>query len=160
MLKESLWKINDTAWTIQLSRDFNQQMGSYSNTSVEKVGFQLQELSSTTLPKIAAQFPTCLYRNQKEGGIVRKTLLSLHLTFDQKLLIGPQLSTRKTEKYCAFGMDMCLTKIQEFCSRERRRMNTGRQIAAHAIALVYRQLLCGFPFGCLRLTTRKKSATI
>uniref|UniRef100_A0A8C9DYB0 Maestro heat-like repeat-containing protein family member 2B n=1 Tax=Phocoena sinus TaxID=42100 RepID=A0A8C9DYB0_PHOSS len=36
LLKESLWKINDVAWTIQLSRDFNQQMDSYSNTSVEK----------------------------------------------------------------------------------------------------------------------------
>ncbi|XP_008260376.2 maestro heat-like repeat-containing protein family member 2B isoform X3 [Oryctolagus cuniculus] len=36
LLKESLWNINDTAWTIQLSQDFNQQMGSYSNTSIEK----------------------------------------------------------------------------------------------------------------------------
>ncbi|KFO29155.1 HEAT repeat-containing protein 7B2 [Fukomys damarensis] len=36
LLKESLWKINDTTWTIQLSRDFNQQMNSYSNTSIEK----------------------------------------------------------------------------------------------------------------------------
>ncbi|XP_074185068.1 maestro heat-like repeat-containing protein family member 2B [Rhinolophus sinicus] len=36
LLKESLWKISDVAWTIQLSRDFNQQMGSYSNTSIEK----------------------------------------------------------------------------------------------------------------------------
>ncbi|KAI5935238.1 Maestro heat-like repeat-containing protein family member 2B [Manis javanica] len=34
--KSLYWKINDIAWTIQLSRDFNQQMGSYSNTSVEK----------------------------------------------------------------------------------------------------------------------------
>ncbi|KAM6156634.1 maestro heat-like repeat-containing protein family member 2B [Erethizon dorsatum] len=36
LLKESLWKINDVAWTIQLSQDFNQQMSSYSNTSIEK----------------------------------------------------------------------------------------------------------------------------
>ncbi|XP_008050720.1 maestro heat-like repeat-containing protein family member 2B [Carlito syrichta] len=36
LLKESLWRINDTAWTIQLSRDFSQQMDSYSNTSIEK----------------------------------------------------------------------------------------------------------------------------
>ncbi|XP_008582529.1 PREDICTED: maestro heat-like repeat-containing protein family member 2B [Galeopterus variegatus] len=36
LLKESLWKIGDTAWTIQLSQDFNKQMGSYSNTSIEK----------------------------------------------------------------------------------------------------------------------------
>ncbi|XP_043455213.1 maestro heat-like repeat-containing protein family member 2B isoform X1 [Prionailurus bengalensis] len=36
LLKESLWKISDIAWTIQLSRDFNQQMNSYSNTSLEK----------------------------------------------------------------------------------------------------------------------------
>ncbi|KAK2495493.1 hypothetical protein MC885_006889 [Smutsia gigantea] len=36
LLKESLWKINDIAWTIQLGRDFNQQMGSYSNPSNEK----------------------------------------------------------------------------------------------------------------------------
>uniref|UniRef100_A0A2K5DEP9 Maestro heat like repeat family member 2B n=1 Tax=Aotus nancymaae TaxID=37293 RepID=A0A2K5DEP9_AOTNA len=36
LLKESLWKINDMAWTIQLSQDFKQQMGSYSNTSIEK----------------------------------------------------------------------------------------------------------------------------
>ncbi|XP_006167032.1 maestro heat-like repeat-containing protein family member 2B isoform X1 [Tupaia chinensis] len=36
LLKESLWKISDTAWTIQLSRDFSHQMGSYSNTSTEK----------------------------------------------------------------------------------------------------------------------------
>ncbi|MBZ3889637.1 Maestro heat-like repeat-containing protein family member 2B [Sciurus carolinensis] len=36
LLKESLWKISDKAWTIQLSQDFNQQMDSYSNTSIEK----------------------------------------------------------------------------------------------------------------------------
>uniref|UniRef100_A0A4X1T1L3 Maestro heat like repeat family member 2B n=1 Tax=Sus scrofa TaxID=9823 RepID=A0A4X1T1L3_PIG len=36
LLKESLRKISDIAWTIQLSRDFNQQMDSYDNTSVEK----------------------------------------------------------------------------------------------------------------------------
>ncbi|KAF3828619.1 hypothetical protein GH733_004820 [Mirounga leonina] len=36
LLKESLRKINDIAWTIQLSRDFKEQMGSYSNTSLEK----------------------------------------------------------------------------------------------------------------------------
>ncbi|TKC36725.1 hypothetical protein EI555_015344, partial [Monodon monoceros] len=34
--KSRYWKINDVAWTIQLSRDFNQQMDSYGNTSVEK----------------------------------------------------------------------------------------------------------------------------
>ncbi|CAO2592452.1 Maestro heat-like repeat-containing protein family member 2B, partial [Lemmus lemmus] len=36
LLKESLWKISDVAWTSQLSRDFSQQMGSYSNCSIEK----------------------------------------------------------------------------------------------------------------------------
>ncbi|XP_012577231.1 PREDICTED: maestro heat-like repeat-containing protein family member 2B [Condylura cristata] len=36
LLKESLQKISDVGWTIQLSRDFTQQMGSYSDTSVEK----------------------------------------------------------------------------------------------------------------------------
>uniref|UniRef100_F6SLI3 Maestro heat like repeat family member 2B n=1 Tax=Macaca mulatta TaxID=9544 RepID=F6SLI3_MACMU len=36
LLKESLWKIDDVAWTIQLTRDFKEQMGSYSNTSIEK----------------------------------------------------------------------------------------------------------------------------
>ncbi|XP_076973182.1 maestro heat-like repeat-containing protein family member 2B [Tamandua tetradactyla] len=36
LLKETLWKISDTAWTIQLSRDFSQQMGSYNNNSIEK----------------------------------------------------------------------------------------------------------------------------
>ncbi|XP_054344953.1 maestro heat-like repeat-containing protein family member 2B isoform X2 [Pongo pygmaeus] len=36
LLKESLWKISDVAWTIQLTQDFKQQMGSYSNTSIEK----------------------------------------------------------------------------------------------------------------------------
>ncbi|XP_059132119.1 maestro heat-like repeat-containing protein family member 2B [Peromyscus eremicus] len=36
LLKESLWKISDVAWTSQLSRDFSQQMGSYSNSSIEK----------------------------------------------------------------------------------------------------------------------------
>uniref|UniRef100_A0A452TND9 Maestro heat like repeat family member 2B n=1 Tax=Ursus maritimus TaxID=29073 RepID=A0A452TND9_URSMA len=36
LLKESLWKISDIAWTIQLSRDFKEQMGSYSDTSLEK----------------------------------------------------------------------------------------------------------------------------
>uniref|UniRef100_A0A8C5LHH7 Maestro heat-like repeat family member 2B n=1 Tax=Jaculus jaculus TaxID=51337 RepID=A0A8C5LHH7_JACJA len=36
LLKESLWKISDAAWTSQLSRDFDQQMDSYSNTSTEK----------------------------------------------------------------------------------------------------------------------------
>uniref|UniRef100_A0ABK0M1A3 Maestro heat-like repeat family member 2B n=1 Tax=Rattus norvegicus TaxID=10116 RepID=A0ABK0M1A3_RAT len=37
LLKESLWKISDVAWTSQLSRDFSLQMGSYSNSSMEKV---------------------------------------------------------------------------------------------------------------------------
>nr|XP_048284497.1 maestro heat-like repeat-containing protein family member 2B [Myodes glareolus] len=36
LLKESLWKIGDIAWTSQLSRDFSQQMDSYSNCSIEK----------------------------------------------------------------------------------------------------------------------------
>ncbi|XP_023557648.1 maestro heat-like repeat-containing protein family member 2B [Octodon degus] len=36
LLKESLWKISDVVWTIQLSREFNQQMNSYSNASIEK----------------------------------------------------------------------------------------------------------------------------
>uniref|UniRef100_A0ABK0M369 Maestro heat-like repeat family member 2B n=1 Tax=Rattus norvegicus TaxID=10116 RepID=A0ABK0M369_RAT len=36
LLKESLWKISDVAWTSQLSRDFSLQMGSYSNSSMEK----------------------------------------------------------------------------------------------------------------------------
>ncbi|KAL6041356.1 hypothetical protein STEG23_007472, partial [Scotinomys teguina] len=36
LLKESLWKISDVAWTSQLTRDFSQQMGSYSNSSMEK----------------------------------------------------------------------------------------------------------------------------
>ncbi|XP_040613763.1 maestro heat-like repeat-containing protein family member 2B isoform X2 [Mesocricetus auratus] len=36
LLKESLWKISDEAWTSQLSRDFSQQMDSYSNSSMEK----------------------------------------------------------------------------------------------------------------------------
>uniref|UniRef100_H0V0M2 Maestro heat like repeat family member 2B n=1 Tax=Cavia porcellus TaxID=10141 RepID=H0V0M2_CAVPO len=36
LLKESLRKISDVTWTIQLSRDFSQQMNSYSDTSTEK----------------------------------------------------------------------------------------------------------------------------
>ncbi|XP_003503337.1 maestro heat-like repeat-containing protein family member 2B [Cricetulus griseus] len=36
LLKESLWKISDEAWTSQLSRDFIRQMDSYSNSSIEK----------------------------------------------------------------------------------------------------------------------------
>ncbi|XP_075398761.1 maestro heat-like repeat-containing protein family member 2B [Tenrec ecaudatus] len=36
LLKETLWKIGDVAWTIQLSRDLNHQMAGYSNTSIEK----------------------------------------------------------------------------------------------------------------------------
>ncbi|KAM8812636.1 maestro heat-like repeat-containing protein family member 2B [Rhynchonycteris naso] len=36
LLKESLWAISDEAWTIQLSQDFNQQMCSYDNPSIEK----------------------------------------------------------------------------------------------------------------------------
>lgn len=44
LLKESLWKISDVAWTSQLSRDFSLQMGSYSNSSMEKVGFSTKGL--------------------------------------------------------------------------------------------------------------------
>ncbi|XP_051006863.1 maestro heat-like repeat-containing protein family member 2B [Acomys russatus] len=36
LLKESLWKISDVAWTSQLSREFSQQMDSYCNSSIEK----------------------------------------------------------------------------------------------------------------------------
>uniref|UniRef100_A0A4X2JY15 Maestro heat like repeat family member 2B n=1 Tax=Vombatus ursinus TaxID=29139 RepID=A0A4X2JY15_VOMUR len=36
ILRESLWKINDKNWSIQLTHEFIQQMGAYYNTSLEK----------------------------------------------------------------------------------------------------------------------------
>ncbi|XP_068952637.1 maestro heat-like repeat-containing protein family member 2B [Petaurus breviceps papuanus] len=36
ILRESLWKINDKSWSIQLTHEFIQQMGAYCNTSLEK----------------------------------------------------------------------------------------------------------------------------
>ncbi|XP_074058647.1 maestro heat-like repeat-containing protein family member 2B isoform X2 [Macrotis lagotis] len=36
ILRESLWKINDKNWIIQLTQEFMQQMGAYDNTSLEK----------------------------------------------------------------------------------------------------------------------------
>lgn len=79
---------------------------------------------------MAAPVSTYLYRNQKEGAIVRKMLPSLHLTFDPKLLVGLQLSTRKTEKYSTLEIE------QGFCAREGRMNTESKQQPGHSTGLM------------------------
>nr|KAF6441519.1 maestro heat like repeat family member 2B [Rousettus aegyptiacus] len=104
LLKESLWKINDTAWTIQLSRDFNQQMGSYSNTSVEKK-FLWKALGTT----LASCQDTNFVSSQ-----IKEFLISPNQLGDQRQGITSILG------YCAENhLDTVLEVLKTFQNREK-----------------------------------------
>lgn len=60
----------------------------------------------------------------------------LRLTSAHKLVVGLPLSARPAERYSALQSTMCLAKAQRLRSRGGRDMDTGRQAAIHAIALV------------------------
>uniref|UniRef100_A0A673T6Z3 Maestro heat like repeat family member 2B n=1 Tax=Suricata suricatta TaxID=37032 RepID=A0A673T6Z3_SURSU len=113
LLKESLWKINDIAWTIQLSRDFNQQMGSYSNTSIEKK-FLWKALGTT----LASCQDTDFVSSQIKEFLIAPTQLG-----DQRQGITSILG------YCAENhLDTVLKVLKTFQDREKFFMNRCKGI--------------------------------
>ncbi|XP_070332730.1 maestro heat-like repeat-containing protein family member 2B isoform X2 [Odocoileus virginianus] len=108
LLKESLWKINDVAWTIQLSRDFNQQMNSYSNTSVEKK-FLWKALGTTLASCQDVDFVS---------SQIKEFLAAPHLLGDQRQGITSVLG------YCAEKhFEVVLKVLKTFQDREKFFMN-------------------------------------
>ncbi|KAG8518861.1 Maestro heat-like repeat-containing protein family member 2B, partial [Galemys pyrenaicus] len=113
LLKESLWKISDVAWTIQLSRDFTQQMGSYSNTSVEKK-FLWKALGTT--------LASCQDRNFVSSQIKEFLVVPSQLG-DQRQGITSVLG------YCAENhLDIVLKVLKTFQDREKFFMNRCKGI--------------------------------
>ncbi|XP_016079611.1 PREDICTED: maestro heat-like repeat-containing protein family member 2B [Miniopterus natalensis] len=108
LLKESLWKIGDVAWTIQLSRDFNQQMGSYSNTSIEKK-FLWKALGTT----LASCQDTNFVSSQ-----IKEFLIAPNQLGDQRQ------GTASVLGHCAENhLDTVLKVLKTFQDREKRFMN-------------------------------------
>ncbi|XP_036134746.1 maestro heat-like repeat-containing protein family member 2B [Molossus molossus] len=108
LLKESLWKISDVAWTIQLSRDFNQQMGSYSNTSIEKK-FLWKALGTTLASCQDANFVS---------SQIKEFLIAPSQLGDQRQGITSILG------YCAENhLDTVLKVLKTFQDREKHFMN-------------------------------------
>nr|XP_005604350.1 maestro heat-like repeat-containing protein family member 2B isoform X1 [Equus caballus] len=113
LLKESLWKISDVAWTVQLSRDFSQQMGSYGNTSVEK-RFLWKALGTT----LASCQDTDFVSSQ-----IREFLISPNQLGDQRQGITSILG------YCAEKhFDIVLKVLKTFQDREKFFMNRCKGI--------------------------------
>ncbi|XP_047679228.1 maestro heat-like repeat-containing protein family member 2B [Prionailurus viverrinus] len=113
LLKESLWKISDIAWTIQLSRDFNQQMNSYSNTSLEKK-FLWKALGTT----LASCQDTDFVSSQ-----IKEFLIAPNQLGDQRQGITSILG------YCAENhLDTVLKVLKTFQDREKFFMNRCKGI--------------------------------
>ncbi|XP_036994401.2 maestro heat-like repeat-containing protein family member 2B [Artibeus jamaicensis] len=113
LLKESLWRINDVAWTIQLSQDFNQQMGSYSNTSVEKK-FLWKALGTT--------LASCQDTNFV-GSQIKEFLIAPSQLGDQRQGVTSILG------YCAENhMDTVLKVLKTFQDQEKSFMNRCKGI--------------------------------
>ncbi|XP_045295335.1 maestro heat-like repeat-containing protein family member 2B isoform X2 [Leopardus geoffroyi] len=113
LLKESLWKISDIAWTIQLSRDFNQQMNSYSNTSLEKK-FLWKALGTT----LASCQDTDFVSSQIKEFLIAPSQLG-----DQRQGITSILG------YCAENhLDTVLKVLKTFQDREKFFMNRCKGI--------------------------------
>ncbi|XP_058164366.1 maestro heat-like repeat-containing protein family member 2B isoform X2 [Dasypus novemcinctus] len=108
LLKESLWKISDTAWTIQLSQDFCQQMGSYSNTSIEKK-FLWKALGTT----LASCQNTDFVSSQVKEFLIAPTQLG-----------DPRQGIASVLGHCAEShLDVVLKVIKAFQDREKFFMN-------------------------------------
>ncbi|XP_058574419.1 maestro heat-like repeat-containing protein family member 2B isoform X1 [Neofelis nebulosa] len=113
LLKESLWKISDIAWTIQLSQDFNQQMNSYSNTSLEKK-FLWKALGTT----LASCQDTDFVSSQ-----IKEFLIAPNQLGDQRQGITSILG------YCAeTHLDTVLKVLKTFQDREKFFMNRCKGI--------------------------------
>ncbi|XP_006747051.1 maestro heat-like repeat-containing protein family member 2B [Leptonychotes weddellii] len=113
LLKESLWKINDIAWTIQLSRDFKEQMGSYSNTSLEKK-FLWKALGTTLASCQDIDFVS---------SQIKEFLIAPHQLGDQRQGITSILG------YCAEShLDTVLKVLKTFQDREKFFMNRCKGI--------------------------------
>uniref|UniRef100_A0A8D2AYM2 Maestro heat like repeat family member 2B n=1 Tax=Sciurus vulgaris TaxID=55149 RepID=A0A8D2AYM2_SCIVU len=113
LLKESLWKISDKAWTIQLSQDFNQQMDSYSNTSIEKK-FLWKALGTT----LASCQDTDFVSSQIKDFLVAPSQLG-----DQRQGITSILG------YCAEDhLDIVLKVLKTFQDQEKFFMNRCKYI--------------------------------
>uniref|UniRef100_A0A8C0SE52 Maestro heat like repeat family member 2B n=1 Tax=Canis lupus familiaris TaxID=9615 RepID=A0A8C0SE52_CANLF len=108
LLKESLWKIGDVAWTIQLSQDFNEQMDSYSNISLEKK-FLWKALGTT--------LASCQDKNFVSSQI-KEFLIAPNQLGDQRQGITSILG------YCAEShLDTVLKVLKTFQDREKFFMN-------------------------------------
>nr|XP_012633234.1 maestro heat-like repeat-containing protein family member 2B [Microcebus murinus]XP_012633235.1 maestro heat-like repeat-containing protein family member 2B [Microcebus murinus] len=121
LLKESLWKISDTAWTIQLSRDFTQQMGSYNNTSIEKK-FLWKALGTT----LASCQDTNFVSSQ-----IKEFLFAPHQLGDQRQGITSVLG------HCAENhLDIVLKVLKTFQNQEKFFMNRCKSIFSGKKSLI------------------------
>nr|XP_018869057.3 maestro heat-like repeat-containing protein family member 2B isoform X3 [Gorilla gorilla gorilla] len=113
LLKESLWKISDVAWTIQLTQDFKQQMGSYSNNSTEKKF--LWKALGTTL--------ACCQDSDFVNSQIKEFLTAPNQLGDQRQGITSILG------YCAENhLDIVLKVLKTFQNQEKFFMNRCKSL--------------------------------
>ncbi|XP_054540371.2 maestro heat-like repeat-containing protein family member 2B isoform X2 [Pan troglodytes] len=113
LLKESLWKISDVAWTIQLTQDFKQQMGSYSNNSTEKKF--LWKALGTTL--------ACCQDSDFVNSQIKEFLTAPNQLGDQRQGITSILG------YCAENhLDIVLKVFKTFQNQEKFFMNQCKSL--------------------------------
>ncbi|XP_003759963.1 maestro heat-like repeat-containing protein family member 2B isoform X1 [Sarcophilus harrisii] len=99
ILRETLWKINDKNWSIQLTHEFIQQMGAYYNTSLEKK-FLWKALGTTLACCQDVNFVTAQLKD---------TLINANQMGDQRE------ATVSVLGYCAKNhMDVVLKVLKEF----------------------------------------------
>ncbi|XP_037596098.1 maestro heat-like repeat-containing protein family member 2B [Cebus imitator] len=139
LLKESLWKINDTAWTIQLSRDFKQQMGSYSNTSIEKKF--LWKALGTTL--------ACCQDSDFVNSQIKEFLTAPNQLGDQRQGITSILG------YCAENhLDIVLKVLKTFQNQENFFMNRCKSLISGKKSLTKTDVMV--IYGAVALHAPKK----
>ncbi|NIG58145.1 maestro heat-like repeat-containing protein family member 2B [Pontoporia blainvillei] len=139
MLKESLWKINDIAWTIQLSWDFNQQMDSYGNTSVEKI-FLWKALGTT----LASCQDTDFVNSQ-----IKEALAAPNHLGDQRQGITSILG------YCAENhFEVVLKVLKTFQDREKFFMNQCKGIFSGKKSLTKTEIMV--IYGAMALHALKR----
>ncbi|XP_008840347.1 maestro heat-like repeat-containing protein family member 2B [Nannospalax galili] len=139
LLKESLWKINDVAWTSQLSRDFNQQMDNYSNTSMEKK-FLWKALGTT----LASCQDTNFVSSQIKEFLVAPSQLG-----DQRQGITSILG------YCAENhLDIVLKVLKTFQDKEKFFVNRCKGIFSGKKTLTKTDLI--LVYGAVALHAPKK----
>ncbi|XP_008260375.2 maestro heat-like repeat-containing protein family member 2B isoform X1 [Oryctolagus cuniculus] len=143
LLKESLWNINDTAWTIQLSQDFNQQMGSYSNTSIEKK-FLWKALGTT----LASCQNTDFVGSQIKEFLIAPTQLG-----------DPRQGTASILGYCAENhLNIVLKVLKTFQDQEKFFMNRCKGIFSGKKSLTKTDVMV--IYGAVALHAPKKELLV